>query len=92
MASLFGTFFVKFCLLLPFWPLGQYGVNSPPMAVSSGFRSSPGHAALGDAVRIAPADCHGHQKGQRLRNMLMPLLILSSTIAIAKYHVLVIIN
>jgi hypothetical protein len=28
---------------------------------SSGFRSSPGHAASGKAVCIAPAHCHGHQ-------------------------------
>jgi hypothetical protein len=26
------------------------------MPASSGFRSSPGHAALGDALRISPAD------------------------------------
>jgi hypothetical protein len=32
------------------------------MVASSGFQSSPGHAALGDALRIAPADRHGHQK------------------------------
>ncbi len=31
-----------------------------PMAASSGFRLSPGHAALGDALRIALARRHGH--------------------------------
>jgi hypothetical protein len=31
------------------------------MAASSGFQGSPGHAALGDALRITPVDRHGHQ-------------------------------
>jgi hypothetical protein len=31
------------------------------MAASSGLRYSPGHAALGDGLRIAPAHRHGHQ-------------------------------
>jgi hypothetical protein len=62
------------------------------VAATSGFQSSHGHAALGDVLCIAPADRHGHQNGQQWRNMLMPLLILSSTITIAKYHVLVIVN
>ncbi len=93
MASLFGTFFSwLFHLLLPWQPLGQYRASSCLMAASSGFRSSPGHAALGNVLCIAPVDRHGHQNGQRQRNMLMPLLISSSTIDIAKYHVLVIIN
>jgi hypothetical protein len=78
-----------FCLLLPFWPLWQYGASSCSMAASSGFRSSPGHAALGDVLRIAPVDSHGHQNGQQWRNMLMPLLILSSTITVAEDHVMV---
>jgi hypothetical protein len=40
MASLFGTFILSsFRLLLPWWPLGRYGVSSRPMAASSGFRS-----------------------------------------------------
>jgi hypothetical protein len=35
-----------FVCLLPWWLLGQYGASSHPMAVSSGFQYSPGHAAL----------------------------------------------
>jgi hypothetical protein len=31
------------------------------MVASGGFWSSPGHAALGDALSIAPADHHGHR-------------------------------
>jgi hypothetical protein len=42
-----------YCLLSPWRPPGQYGVSSRPMAASSGFRSSPGHAALDDAACIA---------------------------------------
>ena len=37
------------------------------MAASSGFRSSPGHAALGDAACIASTPPHGHQNGLRRR-------------------------
>jgi hypothetical protein len=37
MANLFGTFLSSFHLLLPWQRLGQYGVNSCPMAASSGF-------------------------------------------------------
>jgi hypothetical protein len=60
MASLFGLFLLLlFCLLLLWRPLGQYGASSCPTAASSGFQSSPGHAALGDVLRIAPADHHG---------------------------------
>jgi hypothetical protein len=92
MASHFGyILLLLICLLLPWRLLGQYRASSCPMA-SSGFRSSPGHAALGDALCIPPADCHGHQNGQQWRNMLMPLLVWSLAITIAKYHVLVIIN
>jgi hypothetical protein len=90
MASLLGKSFASsFCLLLPWRLLGQYGASSCLMAASSGSRSSPGHAALGDALSITPADHHGHQNGQQWRNMLMPLLILSSTITIAEDHVMV---
>jgi hypothetical protein len=59
------------------------------MAASSGFPGSPGHAALGDAACIATAHHHGHQNGQQWRNILMSLLILSSTITIAKDYVMV---
>ncbi len=34
-----------FCLLLPWQPLGWYGASNCPMGASSGFLSSPGHAA-----------------------------------------------
>ncbi len=56
-----------FVCLLPLRPLGQYIASSHPMAVSSGFRSSPGHAVLGNAICIAPAHCRGHQNGWRTR-------------------------
>jgi hypothetical protein len=88
-ASFLGHFLLLFCLLLPWRLLGQHGASSHQMVASSGFQSSPGHVALGNALRIAQADHHGHQNGQQRRNMLMPLLILSSTITIAKDHVMV---
>jgi hypothetical protein len=89
MASLFGKYLSSFCLLLPWRPMGQYGASSCLMAASSGFWSSPGHAALGNALGVAPADRHGHQNGKQRTNMLMPLLMLSSTITVAKNHVMV---
>ncbi len=49
-----------FCCLCTWWPLGQYGASSHPIAMSSGFRSSHRHAALGDAFCIAPVDRHGN--------------------------------
>jgi hypothetical protein len=77
--------------LLPWRPLGQYVASSCPMAASSGFRSSPGHAtlALGDAVCIAPAHRRGHQNGWWTRCICSSSLILSSTITVAKDHVMV---
>jgi hypothetical protein len=72
-----------FVCLLPWWLLGQYRMSSCLMAVSSGFLASPGHAALCNAIFIAPMHCHGHQNGQQQRNILMLLLISSSTITIA---------
>jgi hypothetical protein len=65
-------FFSLCCLLLPWQPLGQYGVSSCLMAASSGFLSSPGHAALNNSVCIAMAHRYGHQNGQQWRNILMP--------------------
>ncbi len=69
--------FIVVCLLLPLQPPGQYWASSCPMAASSGFRYRPGHAALGNAVCIAPAHCHGNQNGQQRRcihSSLLPFL------------------
>jgi hypothetical protein len=41
------------------------------MLVSSGFQSSPGHAALGNAICIALAHHRGHQNGQLTRCILI---------------------
>jgi hypothetical protein len=57
------------------------------MAASSGFRSSPGHAALGDAACIASTPPHGHQNGLRrrcIRSSPPPFLL---GVIIAKDHV-----
>jgi hypothetical protein len=77
-------FSLLFCLLLPWQPLGQYGASSCPTAASVGFQSSPGHAALDDALCIAPTYLQGFWNGQQRRNILMPSLILYSTITVAK--------
>ncbi len=82
-------YLLSFCLLLPWQPLGEYEVSSRLMVASSGFQSSPGHATLGNAIFIALAHRHGHQNGQLQRNFLMPLLILSLTITIAKDQVMI---
>jgi hypothetical protein len=63
---------------------GANGASSCPMPASSGFQSSRGHAALGDAVCIAPAHLRGRQNGRRRRCICLSLLIFSSTIAVAK--------
>ncbi len=55
-------------------------------------RSSPGHAALGNAVCIAPAHCRGYQNSWRTRCIRSSLSILSSTMTVAKDHVMVNIN
>ncbi len=58
--------------LLPWWPPGQYGASSHPMAASRGFRCSPGYAASDDAVCIAPAHCHGYHNGGQQRYICLP--------------------
>jgi hypothetical protein len=73
-----------FCLLSPWQLPGQYGASSCLMAASSDFRSSPGHAALGDAHCIAPEHPQGLQNGLQQSYILMSMLISSSTITIAK--------
>ncbi len=77
-------FLSSFCLLLLWRPLGQYRASSHPMAASSSLRSSPGHAALGNAICIAPAHVEGLQNGLQWRCILMSSSILSSIITVAK--------
>jgi hypothetical protein len=60
-------FSLRFCLLLPWRPPGQYGASSCWMMVPSGFRGSPGHTTLGNAACIASTPPHGHQHGLRWR-------------------------
>ncbi len=85
MATFLGAF-VDCCLFawLPWRPLGQYVASSCPMAASSGFQSSLGHAALGNNICIAPVHCRGHQNGRQTRCICSSLLILSSAITVAK--------
>ncbi len=75
--------------LLPWRPLGWYEARSCPMPASSNFRSSPGHAALGDAICIAPLHCRGHQNSRRTRCIYSSLSILSSTRTVANDHLMV---
>ena len=78
-----------YCLLLPWWPPGRYGVSSRP---TSGFRSSPGHAALGDAACIASTPPHGHQNVLRRRCIRSLLPPFSLGVIIAEDHVMVHLN
>ncbi len=80
LAHFLSLFYLLFC----WWLLGQYGASSCPMAASSGFPGSPGHAASGNAVCIAPEHRRGHQNGQRRRCICSSSSILSLTITIAK--------
>ncbi len=82
-------FSLLFCLLSPWQPLRQYVESSCPMVVSSGFRGSPGHGALGNAVCIPPMPSHGHQNipwWRCIRFSPPPFLL---AIIIAKDHVVV---
>ena len=63
------------CLLLPWWPLGQYDVNTCLMVASSGFWGIHGHVPLGDVVCIAPAHHRGHWFGWQTRCICSSLLI-----------------
>jgi hypothetical protein len=49
------------------WPPGGYNMNTHPMAASSEFQGSHGHAALGDAACIASTPPHGHRNGLQWR-------------------------
>ena len=62
-----GYFVLTFCWLLPWRPPGQYIVSSCLIAMSSGFRNSPGHATSGDALCIAQAHRHVDRNGRRTR-------------------------
>jgi hypothetical protein len=89
MASFVGVFVD--CCLFTFCPGGCSGDTKQVVPrwrrqVDSGVA---GRAALGSALCFAPADHHGHQNGQQSKNMLIPLSILSSTITVAKDHVIV---
>jgi hypothetical protein len=76
------------CWLFPWRPPGWYGASSRPMAAFSGFWWSPGHAALGDALRIVSAHRHGHQNGPRWRYIRSPPLPISTAAIVAKDHVI----
>jgi hypothetical protein len=88
MTSKVGPFLWSFHLLLPWQPLGQYGASSRPMAASSGFQGSPGHAALGNTVYIAPAHRRGHQNVQQMRYICSLLPTFSLTLFVAKGYVM----
>jgi hypothetical protein len=87
-------FLLLFCLLLTWRPLEQYGASSHPMAASSGFLYSSGHAAfaLGDAACIASMCQYGHQIGMQQRYIcLLPSPFLFA-INIDKDYVIVNVN
>jgi hypothetical protein len=85
---LFDCYFVKRC------PGGCWGDTEQVGAQCrhSVAYGSPGHAALSNAVCIAPAHCRGHRNGRRKKCIRSSLSILSSTITVAKDHVMVNIN
>jgi hypothetical protein len=57
------------------------------MMASCGFRGSPEHAALSDAVCIAPAQRCGHQNEWRMRYICSLLPTFSLALFVAKDHV-----
>jgi hypothetical protein len=62
-------FFITVYFLGPWWLPRQYRESICLLAVSSGFWYSPGHAPLGDALRIAPADRLGHQNDRQTKDI-----------------------
>jgi hypothetical protein len=90
MASKAGSFFLH-CFVCC-CPGGRWGNTEQVVALwlcPVASWGSPGHAASGNAICIALAHCHGHKNGQQRRKILMPLPIMSSTITVAKDHVMV---
>ena len=53
--------------LTPWWLLGQYGVSSCPMTMSSGFSYTPGHPPSGHTLHIAPAHRDGYWNDWQMR-------------------------
>jgi hypothetical protein len=82
-------FTLLICLLLPWRPPGQYGASSHLMAASSGFRCNPGHAALGDALRITSMRLCGHPCGPRRRYICSSPLPFLLGVILANDHVMV---
>ena len=58
------------------------------MTASSGFGSSPGHAASGDAACIASSPPHGHQNGLRRRLFCLSPPPFQPDIIVTKDHVM----
>jgi hypothetical protein len=85
MASKVGPFFC--CCVVCCCPGGCWGNREQVVTQwqhPGGSPDSPGHAAMGNAVCIAPAHRRGHQNGQQRRCIFSSSLILSSTITMAK--------
>jgi len=80
----------SFCHLLPWRPPGRYWASSRPMAASSNFQCSPGHAASGNAACIASTPPHGHWNGLQLRWICSLPPPFSFGIIVAKENVMVV--
>ena len=78
-----------FCLLSPWRPPRRYGASSRPMVASSGFRCSPGHAALSDAACSASTPHRGNRNGPQWRGICSPPPPILIGIIVAKDHVMV---
>ena len=68
MAIKTATVYLLIVVCLPV-ALAAAGAIRSPMPASSGFQSSPGHAALGDSACIASTPHHGHQHGLQRRGI-----------------------
>ena len=64
-------------------------MSSRPMAASTGFQCSPGHAAFREAACIASTPPHGHRNGQQQRCIRLLLLPFLLGVIVAKDHVMV---
>ena len=84
-----GAYCLSLCWLSPWWPPGQYGAISCPMAATSDFWWSPGHAALGDVPCIASVQRHGHWNCPRRRCICSPPPPISIAVIVADGHVMV---
>ena len=76
--------FIVVCLPVALAVAGAIQSKQLPDAGVQWLQGSPGHAALGDVLRIAPAHRRGHRNGPRRRYICSPPPPISFAVVVAK--------